>query len=130
MQAGAGGILGGMSATTIVAIYAAVVSTGLLLVALASLRANRTRVVLKINPGTAKVQGGEVDDFGTPIDVDGEVVYIQIANARAFPPCRARRTRETPATPDASSQPARFRPDQGLAVGAGVSARGRASQGS
>ena len=73
-----------MDATTVVAIYAATVATGSVLIQFAVWRTTHTRVRLHVNPGTGPVQG-ESDGAGGFIRKDADVVFIDITNQSGHP---------------------------------------------
>lgn len=69
-----------MEATTVVAIYAALVASGGAAIQLAQWHGTRTRVKLEIHAGTALILTEEHDPFGNKVSAPGEVLFAQITN--------------------------------------------------
>jgi hypothetical protein len=74
-----------MDATTVVAIYAALVGTGAAAIQLAQLRGARTQIRLKANAGVARIESEDRDSFGNPESVSAEVLFIDIVNRSPHP---------------------------------------------
>ena len=69
-----------MSATTVIAIYAALVASASLIVQYAQWRSSRTQLRISVDAGTAPILSGEKDEYGDELHEDGEVLFIQITN--------------------------------------------------
>lgn len=69
-----------MDATPVIAVYAALVATGALLIQLAQWRNSRTQLGVRANAGTAPVLSEREDAFGNKVEEDGEVIFVTITN--------------------------------------------------
>lgn len=69
-----------MSATSIIAIYAALVATAALGVQFAQWRSARTSLKVQANAGVAPVRSGKQDEFGNETFERREVVFVSLTN--------------------------------------------------
>ena len=69
-----------MDATTAIAIYAAVVATGALVVEYAQWQSSRTRLKVETHAGVAPILSEERDPYGNQLHKRDEVLFIQLTN--------------------------------------------------
>jgi hypothetical protein len=69
-----------MDATSIIAIYAALVASAALGVQFAQWRSARTSLKVEANAGVAPVQSGDHDGYGNETSESGEVVFLRLTN--------------------------------------------------
>lgn len=74
-----------MEATTVVAIYAALVASGGAAIQLAQWHSARTRVKLEVHAGIASILTEERDRHGDKVSAPGEVLFFHVTNRSPHP---------------------------------------------
>lgn len=69
-----------MDATAAIAIYAAVVATGALVVQYAQWRSSRTQLKVETYAGVAPIRSAEQDAYGNELHKQDEVLFIRLTN--------------------------------------------------